>query len=202
MGVVSDVEQKVDEASSGFTISLENVLQVGFNQFRKAPGVFIIYTVIAGISLTNPISGLLLGGPVAAGFYIAAHRLRHGRRVEASDLLMGLNRFVPLFIVTLLVSLVTMLGFLLLVIPGIYFSVSFLFAHLFVWFYDVPPSEAIRLSRKMVSGNFPQLLLLWLILGGINLLGSLAFGIGLLLTIPFSFCVIYAAFDDIIGIPE
>jgi uncharacterized membrane protein len=200
--VVSDIEQKVDGASSGYIISMENVLQAGFNLFRKTPGIFIIFTIIAGIFLSNPLTGLLLGGPVAIGYYTIAHRVRHDRPVEVSDLFPGFSRFVPLFLVTLLVSLVTLLGLLLLVIPGIYFSVSYLFAHLFVWFYDVPPSEAIRLSRKVVSGNFTQIFLLWLILGGINLLGSLALGIGLLLTVPFSFCVIYAAFDDIIGIPE
>ena len=93
------------------------------------------------------------------------------------------------------------LGFILLIIPGIYFAVSYLFAHFFVWFYDVSPTEAVRLSRKTVSGNFGQILLLCLILGGINLLGVLAFGVGVLLTLPLSYCVVYAAFEDIIGIP-
>jgi uncharacterized membrane protein len=78
--------------------------------------------------------------------------------------------------------------------------VSTLFAHFFVWFYDVEPSQAVRLSHKMVSGNFGQILLLWLVLAGINLLGALAFGVGILVTIPYTTCVIYAAFDDIIGI--
>ena len=87
-----------------------------------------------------------------------------------------------------------------LIIPGIYFAVSYVFSHLFVWFYDKEPSEAIRLSKLTVSGNFRQILLLFLILAGINLLGLMALGIGILLTMPFSFCVVYAAFDDIIGI--
>ena len=63
-------------------------------------------------------------------------------------------------------------------------------------------SEAISLSRKTVSGNFKEILLLFLILAGINLLGLMALGVGILLTMPFSFCVLYAAFDDIIGIPN
>ena len=55
-------------------------------------------------------------------------------------------------------------------------------------------------SRKTVSGNFGQILMLLLILAGINLIGILALGVGILLTMPFSFCVLYAAFDDVIGI--
>ena len=67
---------------------------------------------------------------------------------------------------------------------------------------DVDPKEALRMSRKTISGNFGQILLLCLVLGGINFLGLLTFGIGILLTFPFSYCVVYAAFDDIIGIPK
>ena len=97
-------------------------------------------------------------------------------------------------------TVVITLGLLLLVIPGMYFAISYLFAPLFVWYYDVSPVEAITLSRKMVSGNFVQILWIWLILLGLNFLGALALGVGLLITIPVSACVIYAIFDDIIGI--
>jgi uncharacterized membrane protein len=82
----------------------------------------------------------------------------------------------------------------------LYFAVSYVFSHFFVWFFDKNPSEAIRLSRKTVSGNFGQILVLMLILAGINLIGIMALGVGILLTMPFSFCVLYAAFDDVIGI--
>jgi uncharacterized membrane protein len=177
------------------------VLQVGFNIFRKSPGIFIIYGVISAIAFSNPVSGAVLAGPLTAGFYIVADRIRHDRPVELPDFFKSFDRFLPLFILNLLIGVVVFLGLLLLIIPGIYFAISYLFAHFFVWFYDEEPTEAIRLSRKMVSGNFGQILLLCLVLGAINFLGAMAFGVGLLLTIPFSYCVIYAAFDDIIGIP-
>ena len=198
---IHDIQKKVDEASTGFNISIENILQMGFNHFRRAPGIFILYSIVAAVTISNPISGLLLGGPVIAGYYIVVHQLQRHSSAEVPDFFKSFDRFVPLLILNLLLSLVIFLGFLLLVIPGIFFSVSYLFAHFFVWFYHLDPTEAVRLSRKMVSGNFSQILWLWLILAGINILGTMAFGIGLLITIPFSYCVIYAAFDDIIGIP-
>lgn len=201
MEVIFDIQRKVDDASAGFRLSIENVLQVGFNLFRKSPGVFIIYSLIGIVALTNPVSGLLLGGPVITGYYIVSQLISNDRPVEISDFFKGFDKFVPLLILNLLITLVVFLGFLLLIIPGIYFAVSYLFAHFFVWYYDVDPSEAVRLSRKTVSGNFGQILLLCLVLGGINLLGILAFGVGILLTLPFTYCVVYAAFDDIIGIP-
>ena len=202
MQVIFDIQNKVDSASKGFRLSIENVLQLGFNLFRKSPVVFIIYGIIGAIALSNPLSGLLFGGPIVVGYYVVAHMVNKNRNVEFSDFFKSFDKFIPLLLLNLLISLVVFLGLILLVIPGIYFAVSYLFAHFFVWFYNVEPSEAVRLSRKTVSGNFGQILLLCLILGGINLLGILALGVGILVTLPFSYCVVYAAFDDIIGIPK
>ena len=201
MQLLTDIRDRVEEASRGYTLSVENLMQVGFNIFRRSPGIFILYGMVTLVVISNPVSGLLLAAPVVAGYYIVARKIDRGRTVDLSDFFQGFDRFIPLLILHLLMTLVITLGLILLVIPGIYFAVSYVFAHFFVWFYDVEPSEAIRLSRKTVGGNFGQVLLLCLILAGINLLGAMAFGVGLLLTIPISYCVLYAAFDDIIGIP-
>jgi len=152
--------------------------------------------------LSNPVTGLLLSGPVITGYYIVSHLTGKGRKTNLADFFRSFDKFVPLLILQLMMVLVITLGTIMLVIPGIYFAVSYIFAHFFVWFYDTEPLEALRFSRKMVGGNFGQILLLCLILAGINMLGILAFGVGILLTIPFSYCVLYAAFDDIIGIPQ
>lgn len=201
MQLIFNIEEKVDRASAGYTISIENVLQLGFNLIRRSPGIFIIYGLIGLLVFSNPISGLILGGPLAGGYYVVAHLIQKNRNVALSDFFKSFDKFVPLLILNLLIVLVIFLGLIFLIIPGIYFAVSYLFAHFFVLFYKAEPMEAIRLSRKTVSGNFGQILLLCLILAGVNLLGMIAFGVGILLTLPFSYCVIYAAFDDIIGIP-
>jgi uncharacterized membrane protein len=201
MQVENEIYQKAQNASEGYHLSIENVLQVGFNLFRKSPGIFIIYSLVGAVALSNPLSGLLLGGPIIAGYYIVANRLWKNQHAELPDFFRSFDKFVPLLILNLLITLVVSLGLILLIVPGIYFAISYFFAHFFVWFYHVEPSEAIRLSRLTVSGNFGQILILCLVLAGINILGALAFGVGLFLTIPFSHCVAYAAFDDIIGIP-
>lgn len=200
MQVVQDVRMQVEEASGGYRLSLENVLQVGFNLFRKAPGEFIVFSILGIFVFSNPISGILLGGPFAASYFHLAHQVSRGRKIELSDYFRGFEKLGQLIKLNLLIFVVVLLGLAMLIVPGIYFAVSYAFAHFFVWFFDMDPTEAIRLSRKTVSGNFGQILLLYLVLAGINLLGILAFGVGILVTMPLSFCVVYAAFDDIIGI--
>lgn len=201
MQVVFDIETKVEEAASGFTLSLENLFQTGFNLFRKSPAIYIIYSIIGAVALSNPISGIILGGPVITGYYVVSERVKNHRPAELSDFFRSFDKFIPLFILNLLMSLLIFLGLMILILPGIYLAVSYLFGHFLVWFYDVDPADALRLSRRCISGNFGQILLLCLLLGIINTLGVLAFGVGILLTLPFSYCVVFAAFDDIVGIP-
>jgi uncharacterized membrane protein len=200
MEVISDIDKRVEGASSGYRLSIESTLQVGFNLLRKAPSEFIVFSVLGAIIFSNPISGLLLGGPAMASYFHLAHLASKGQQIEISDFFRGFDKAGNLIKLSLLIFLIVSLGLLMLIIPGIYLAVSYVFSHLFVWFYDKDPTEAIRLSKLTVSGNFRQILLLFLILAGINLLGLMALGVGILLTMPFSFCVVYAAFDDIIGI--
>jgi len=200
MEIIFDIEKKVAEASKGYKLSIESTLQLGFNLFRKAPAEFIIFSVIAIVIFSNPVTGLLLGGPVMASCFHMASLASRSRQIEFNDFFKGFEKTGSFIKLNLLIFLVVLLGLIMFVLPAIYFGVGYLFSHLFVWFYDKDPAEALKLSRKTVSGNFGQILLILLILAGINLLGVMALGVGVLLTLPFSFCVIYAAFDDIIGI--
>jgi len=200
MELIFNIDKQVEEASSGFKLSIESTLQRGFNLFRKAPSEFIVFSVLAIVIFSNPLSGLLLGGPAVASFLYLAHLASRDRQIEISDFFRGFDKAGNMILLSLLTCFIILAGTIMLIVPGIYFSVSYVFSPLFVWFYDKEPSEAIRLSRRTVSGNFGQIFLLLLILAGINLLGLMALGVGILVSLPFSFCVIYAAFDDIIGI--
>jgi len=197
--IYTDIHEKVNAAAGGFNLSIENLLQQGFNIFRKAPAEFILYTILVLLVSSNPVTGLLLGGPVTMGFFILIHKADRDEKISINDFTLGFNAFFPLLALNLLIWIVVGLGMIFLIIPGIYFAVSFMYSWFFFWFYDVEPAEAMRLSRRMVSGNFLQVLLLCLVLGLILFVGTLAFGIGVLLALPLVYCVIYASFNDIIG---
>jgi hypothetical protein len=200
MEVIFNIEKQVEEASQGYKLSIESSLQRGFNLFRKAPSEFIVFSVLALIIFSNPLSGLLLGGAVIGSYFHMARLASTDRQIDISDFFRGFDKAASLILLSLLIFLAVLLGLILLILPGLYLTISYVFSPLFVWFYDKKPSEAMRLSRLTVSGNFGQIFLLLLILAGINLLGLMALGVGILLTLPFSYCVVYAAFEDIIGI--
>jgi uncharacterized membrane protein len=56
-------------------------------------------------------------------------------------------------------------------------------------------------SRKLISKNWFSFFAFALALFAINILGALLLGVGLLVTIPLSFCAIASAYADIVGLP-
>lgn len=59
--------------------------------------------------------------------------------------------------------------------------------------------EAMESSRKLINRNFWPFLGFFVILTLINVLGVILLGVGLLFTFPATYCMVYAAFEDIVG---
>ncbi|MGC9342953.1 MAG: hypothetical protein ACP5E3_09655, partial [Bacteroidales bacterium] len=156
-----------------------------------------LYTALFLASL--PFGGFLFAGPLAGGFFIAAHRIDKGRHVQLDHFFDGFKYFIPLFLAIWVSALMVFLGTLAFVIPGIYLSVGYTFVMFFVIFAKVDFWEAMELSRKLVAREWFSIFGLTLVLGLLNFLGALAFGVGLLFSIPITYCALYAAFDDILG---
>ncbi len=108
----------------------------------------MIYSLLFLLAFSNPGTGLVLGGPMLVGFYFAAQYLERGREARIELFFTGFRNFVPFLLLHILMTVVILLGFLLLIIPGIYFSVSYLFAPLFVCFYDSPSHRGHQTEQK------------------------------------------------------
>jgi uncharacterized membrane protein len=86
----------------------------------------------------------------------------------------------------LLVLLIIIVGFLLLVIPGIIASLGLAFATYLVVDRGLGPVESIKESWRITKGNKGRLFLLGVALIGVNILGALALIVGLLVSAPIS----------------
>jgi uncharacterized membrane protein len=73
-----------------------------------------------------------------------------------------------------------------LIIPGIIWGMMYVFTPFIVIDRGMKPFEALRESRRITNGHKWQLLLFFLVLGGVNILGALCILIGLLVTVPIS----------------
>ena len=92
------------------------------------------------------------------------------------------------------------IGFILLIIPGIYLSVGYLFVTMLIIDKRMQFWQAMETSRKIVTKKWWSFLGLIILLGLLNFVGALLLGIGLLVTVPWSVCILGAAYADIVGL--
>jgi uncharacterized membrane protein len=92
-----------------------------------------------------------------------------------------------------LFGLVVSLGFVLLIVPGVLLGLAFCFAPLFAAEGQRDLVEAFRSSSRLTRGVRWQLFGFAWVLLGVNLLGALALGVGVVVTVPMTMvCTIYA----------
>jgi hypothetical protein len=76
------------------------------------------------------------------------------------------------------------IGFVLLIVPGLFAALAVMFANYTVVDKRFGPIEAVKRSWRITKGHMLQLFLFMLVIASINLLGSLLAGIGLVVTVP------------------
>lgn len=99
-------------------------------------------------------------------------------------------------------GLVAWAGVMVVIIAALLVSLLLSFTLHFVYFKKLEAFEAIKASVKLVQTNLSGYFLLMLALAFFNFLGALCLIIGLLVTIPVSYCAWYVAFDDAVGARE
>ncbi len=162
---------------------------------------FLINFALAFIPVLGSLASILINAPLGAGYTIVVLAILRERPFTFSDFFNGLGNkyFLQLFLISLIGGLFIFLGFLLLIIPGVYLSISYTFAIQFAIDWDLGFFEALETSRKLISKKWIEIFVLLLVIGLMNIGGALLLGLGLFVTIPLSICIIVAAYDDIAG---
>ncbi|MCL6096201.1 MAG: glycerophosphoryl diester phosphodiesterase membrane domain-containing protein [Patescibacteria group bacterium] len=87
---------------------------------------------------------------------------------------------------TIIRSVITIIGFILLIIPGIIFSIRLQFVTYLIVDKGMPAVDAVKKSWKMTKGNTWNLFFFGILLCLINVLGVLLLLVGLFITVPLS----------------
>lgn len=154
---------------------------------------------VAGLIASMSIIGLVLGGPMLGGLYAMFLKKRRGQPITFGDAFVGFNLFVPLMLAYIVMSLLSGLGFLLCLLPGIYLCVAWTFTLMLVIDRKLDFWPAMELSRKMVNKHWWGIFGFLLVCALINLAGVLACCIGWLVTMPITFAATACAYEDIFG---
>ena len=167
----------------GWTIVMANLgLAIVAMIIMLMINAFPVYTESVVVALVSAFFTMV----VALGVMRMALRFVDGERGELIDLFAKIPLVVPYLIASIIVGLVTTTGFILLVIPGIYWGLRLQFFGWVIVDKEVGALEATRVSWEITRGSAWQLFLMWWLLFFVNVLGFLAIGIGLLVTVPLS----------------
>lgn len=148
--------------------SLKNIVNP-----QKEPLVyFLLYIVLFVINLV-----------IGIGVTKIALEFVDGKKPKFTDLFY-LRPAVNYFIASFIQGIITVIGFILLIIPGIIFSIRLSYVSYLIVDKNFGPIEAIKTSWKITKGNIWNLFFFGILLGLINILGLLCLIIGLFVTVP------------------
>ncbi|MDH5353092.1 MAG: hypothetical protein OEY09_01505 [Gammaproteobacteria bacterium] len=144
-----------------------------------------------------------LGNIALIPLFFAIHLLgmRHAERksVSASSIFGYFHKLPTLFLCYIIMVLLITLGSLLLVLPGIYLMIAYVFAMVLVIEKDMTAWRALETSRKAITRKwFPMFGLLLLIML-INMLGILTLTIAWIWTIPWSALTMSMVYTRLFG---
>lgn len=172
------------------------------NNLPLVAGLTLVYGVgIAAISMI-PIVGNFLSTPFTAGYMYCLIKIRRGDSIDYPDVFwafMDFNRLGQLLLAGVITGFLTVIGFILLVVPGVWFIVASSLTTAFLVLKDTDALTAIRLSKDSVRGNWWKVLLLLIAMGLLVFAGMMCFLIGVLIALPVSSLMLVTAAETLSG---
>ena len=185
MGVEAMAEFSIGEAIKfGWSTATGNL-----GLYLVAMVIWIMIEMMPAIltkSIVVTTVGWVLGLVVTMGIMKMSLRFVDGDHGELADLFATFPSLISYILASFLVGIIVTIGMLLLIVPGIILGIRL---QMYVWAIvdnHAGPIEALQQSWTMTRGFAWNLFLLNLLLGLINMLGMLAIGIGLVVTVPLS----------------
>jgi len=144
--------------------------------------------------------GLLVTGPLFGGLYLFFIKRIRGETTTVETAFSGFsNRFLHLFLASFVPLVLIALGFICLILPGIYLAVAWMFTLPLVIDKGLDFWSAMELSRKTVSKHWWKFFGYAIILLVLKLAGLLCCLVGFFIAAPFTTASLMYAYQDIFG---
>lgn len=178
-----NITKYISDSWKIFQKNWQLLLQIGviMTVIQLLPNIYKIFygdEQLAIISIVATILGMIL----SIGWIKILIKLTSGKKAELEDLWGSVDRVIPYFIATFAVGIVVFLGFLLFIIPGFYFAIKYMFVPYLIIDKNLSIGEAFSKSSQMTDGIKWQLVAMWFATFVLNILGLLAFIVGVVIT--------------------
>jgi uncharacterized membrane protein len=150
--------------------------------------------------LVNTLWNLLVSGALIGGLYNYYLKLMRGQPATLGDAFAGFSTaLIPLTLAHVVTGLLSSIGTLCCLLPGIYLGVAWKFTLPLVIDKRLGVGEAMELSRKTVTRQWWSVFALLLLAGLLSISGVIACCIGIFVTVPIGIASILYAYEDIFG---
>ena len=190
----------------GTLIDISSALSRGWALVRDHLVVLVGATVLGWLVTVGlafvPVLGWIVGFVLLGGLdYMFLRRIR-GEDVQIGDVFAGFNlALLDLTMTGLVKWLLTSLGFILCILPGIYLAVGYVFALPLAIDKKMEFWTAMEVSRRVVHEHWWSVFALVIVLILVVLAGFLLCGIGELITIPLASAALMYVYEDLFGTP-
>lgn len=187
-------------------------LKKNMNLFAMMIGIYVIYYIAQYASTAffrfSPASSLMsflfsiLSLVLELGSINLILKVIDGKNPQIADMYKYPNlamKVIKTFIGSFLFGLMVVGGLILLVVPGIYLAIRFMFFSYYIVDKDAGIIDSLKMSWKLTDKAVVNLFLFDLLIIGLNILGAIALGVGLLITVPISLIsvtVLYRKFQS------
>ena len=137
--------------------------------------------------------------PVFMGIHIMGMRHACEKSTSATSIFAYFNKVPAVFLCYLIMMILIMLGMVLLVLPGLYLMVAYLFATVLVVEKGMPAWRSLETSRKAITRVWFRFFGLFFLIGIINMLGIFTFFIAWIWTIPWSVLTMSMVYTKLFG---
>lgn len=111
-----------------------------------------------------------------------------------------MGMFARVLVAAVLMTLITTLGFMLLVLPGIYLSMGYVLVLPLLADKGLGAWQAMEASRRAVTRHWFRIFFLFLAMGVITMISAIPFGIGLIWTYPMMINVMGILYREVFGV--
>ena len=170
--------------------------------FWSLLGTTLLMIIVQAFVNTIPVLGmfasLVIGGVFSGGLQYYYLKKIRGLPTTAGDAFSGFSMaFLPLMLGGLVGTSLTVLGFILLIIPGIYLCIAYLFTWLLIIDKKMDFWAALEVSRRVISAQWWQMFGLILLAIPFLILGLICFLVGVFVAIVLISAAIIYAYEDL-----
>jgi uncharacterized membrane protein len=190
----------------------------GWNAYWKNVGPMLLITIViiaiqvvfsilgnvsdsAFIRIFFSLVGWIVGMILALGLYRASLAVVKGQTPDVAMLFQveGLGSYI---VAAILYGLMVFVGLIFCIIPGIILAIMFMFyGYLIVEDPTLGPTDALKKAQEITKGRLGELFVFGLALFGINLVGALLCGVGLIFTYGITAIAVAYAYRTLNGEP-